>query len=52
MRTIRQDVVDTLLAVRTFDGTNKHKDARRAHEISEYPVSGDALALITEKEPK
>lgn len=52
MRKLREDVIDTLLVVLDFDGKNRHKDVRKLEELGEFPISGDALALITQKEPK
>ena len=53
MRKLRGDIESTYLAVRNFDGSSKHRDARMLHELGgEFPISGDALALITEREPK
>lgn len=52
MRKLRGDIESTYLAVRNFDGSTKHRDARKLEELGEFPISGDALALITEKEPK
>ena len=52
MRKLRGDIETTFTAVRNFDGTTKHRDARKLEELGEFPISGDALALITEREPK
>ena len=52
MRELRQDVVDTAHAAVVFNGKNRHCDVRKMEELGEFPISGDALALITQKEPK
>lgn len=52
MRELRTDVIETFTAVHNFDGTTKHKDVKKLGELGEFPISGDALALITNKEPK
>lgn len=57
VRVLRPDMPDTVDLLSFYDGSNKHRDVQALTEIFSctpggYPVSGDDLALATQKEPK
>lgn len=62
MRELRNDMETTVTTVLNYDNRSKHHTVEKLNELMEmqefsgyplqgYPISGDALALVTQKTP-